>query len=199
MNRRSQSSSQATISLSRWLVGSSRISTSAGWIRAAARATRFRWPPESVPTFGKRKLSEITAKDVMDWQNEIRELRDSKGKPYSRTYLRTVHNQLSTIFNHAIRYYGLQVNPASKAGNMGVEERREMLFWTKAEYLKFAEAMMDKPLSYYAFEMPVSYTHLGGGTRRTDDRRASSGDLYLDQSDNRGRCDWTYPACRDPA
>ncbi len=28
-----------------------------------------------------------------------------------------------------------------------------MLFWTKAEYLKFADAMMDKPLSYYAFEM----------------------------------------------
>ena len=29
-----------------------------------------------------------------------------------------------------------------------------MLFWTKAEYQRFAEAMMDKPLSYYAFEMP---------------------------------------------
>ena len=28
-----------------------------------------------------------------------------------------------------------------------------MLFWTKKEYLKFADAMMDKPLSYYAFEM----------------------------------------------
>ena len=28
-----------------------------------------------------------------------------------------------------------------------------MLFWTKEEYLKFADAMMDKPLSYYAFEM----------------------------------------------
>jgi integrase len=28
-----------------------------------------------------------------------------------------------------------------------------MLFWTKAEYLKVADAMMDKPLSYYAFEM----------------------------------------------
>ena len=28
-----------------------------------------------------------------------------------------------------------------------------MLFWTKEEYLKFAEAMMDKPVSYYAFEM----------------------------------------------
>ena len=49
-NRRSQSSSQATISLSRWLVGSSRMSTSAGWRRTVARATRFRWPPERVST-----------------------------------------------------------------------------------------------------------------------------------------------------
>ena len=36
---------------------------------------------------------------------------------------------------------------------MGSEEPREMLFWTKEEYLKFADAMMDKPMSYYAFEM----------------------------------------------
>ena len=28
-----------------------------------------------------------------------------------------------------------------------------MLFWTKEEYLKFAEVMMDKPQSYYAFEV----------------------------------------------
>ena len=28
-----------------------------------------------------------------------------------------------------------------------------MSFWTKEEYLKFAEEMMDKPVSYYAFEM----------------------------------------------
>ena len=106
-----------------------------------------------LPYFGKRKLSEITAKDVMDWQNAIRGSTDAKVKPYSPTYLKTVHNQLSALFNHAVRYYGLQVNPAAKAGNMGVEERREMLFWTKEEYLKFADAMMDKPLSYYAFEM----------------------------------------------
>ena len=36
---------------------------------------------------------------------------------------------------------------------MGKKKGREMLFWTKEEYLKFADAMMDKPLSYYAFEM----------------------------------------------
>ena len=36
---------------------------------------------------------------------------------------------------------------------MGTEERREMLFWTKEEYERFSDAMMDKPMSYYAFEM----------------------------------------------
>lgn len=106
-----------------------------------------------LPYFRKRKLSEITAKDVIDWQNEIRSLTDSRGKPLSKTYLKTVHNQLSAIFNHAVRYYGLQVNPAQQAGNMGTEEQREMLFWTREEYTKFSEAMMDKPISFYAFEM----------------------------------------------
>ena len=105
-----------------------------------------------LPYFRKRKLSEITAKDIIDWQNEIRGLTDNNGKPLSTTYLKTVHNQLSAIFNHAIRYYGLQVNPAQRAGNMGTEERREMLFWTKEEYTKFSE-VMDKPMSFYAFEM----------------------------------------------
>lgn len=106
-----------------------------------------------LPYFGKRKLSEITAKDIIDWQNEIRGLTDHHGRPLSKTYLKTVHNQLSAIFNHAIRYYGLQINPAARAGNMGVEERKEMQFWTREEYTKFSEAMMDKPISYYAFEM----------------------------------------------
>ena len=106
-----------------------------------------------LPYFKNRKLSEITARDVIDWQNEIRTLANSKGKPYSPDYLENIHTQLSCIFNHAVKYYGLQVNPASKAGGMGDEQPREMLFWTKEEYLKFSEAMMDKPLSYYAFEM----------------------------------------------
>lgn len=68
-------------------------------------------------------------------------------------YLKTIHNQLSAIFNHAVRYYNLKENPCVKAGSMGKKKNREMLFWTKEEYLKFADAMMDKPLSFYAFEM----------------------------------------------
>lgn len=84
-----------------------------------------------LPYFAKRKLSDITAKDIIDWQNEIRSHKDEKGKAYSPCYLKTVHNQMSAIFNHAVKYYDLNLNPAAKAGNMGSEYYREMLFWVK--------------------------------------------------------------------
>lgn len=106
-----------------------------------------------LPYLGKRKLSEITARDIISWQNEMRELTDSNGNPLSITYLKTIHNQMSAIFNHAIKFYGLQVNPAAKAGSMGEKEAQEMDFWTKEEFLKFIDAMMDYPIYYYAFEM----------------------------------------------
>ena len=75
-----------------------------------------------LPYFKNRKLSEITARDVIAWQNEIRSLTKSDGTPYSPDYLKNVHTQLSCLFNHAIRYYGLQGNPAAKAGKMGDEQ-----------------------------------------------------------------------------
>ena len=36
---------------------------------------------------------------------------------------------------------------------MGSKKGGEMNFWTKQEYLRFSEAIMDKPLSFYAFEV----------------------------------------------
>jgi integrase len=106
-----------------------------------------------IPYLGQRKVSEITAKDVIDWQNTMRKQKNKSGEPVSPTYLKTIHGQLSAIFNHAVKFYDLAANPAQKAGTMGAEESKEMDFWTKEEYLKFSEAMMDKPLSYYAFEL----------------------------------------------
>lgn len=106
-----------------------------------------------LPYFGKLKMCNITAQQIITWQNEMLNHKDEDGKPYSPVYLKTVHNQLSAIFNHAVRYYNLRENPCQKAGSMGKKKNREMLFWTKEEYLKFAEAMMDKPMSFYAFEM----------------------------------------------
>lgn len=106
-----------------------------------------------IPYFGKLKMSSITAQQIITWQNELMNYKDDHGKPLSPVYLKTINNQLSALFNHAVKYYNLRENPCKKAGSMGKKKNREMLFWTKEEYLKFAEAMMDKPLSYYAFEM----------------------------------------------
>ena len=106
-----------------------------------------------LPYFGKLKMCSITAQQIITWQNELLSYKDEDGKQYSPVYLKTVHNQLSAIFNHAVRYYNLRENPCRKAGSMGKKKSREMLFWTKEEYLKFAEVMMDKPQYYYAFEM----------------------------------------------
>ena len=106
-----------------------------------------------LPYFKDKKVKDITAADIIAWQNVMLTWRDENDKPYSPGYLKTIHNQCSAIFNHAVRFYDLSSNPAAKAGNMGKEKHREMLFWTKEEYTKFSQVMMDNPVSYYAFEM----------------------------------------------
>lgn len=106
-----------------------------------------------IPYFGRLKMCNITAQQIITWQNELTNHKDENGKLYSPVYLKTVHNQLSAIFNHAVKYYNLRENPCKKAGSMGKKKNREMLFWTKDEYKKFAEVMMDKPVTFYAFEM----------------------------------------------
>ena len=106
-----------------------------------------------LPCFAKRKMNSIQPKDIIAWQNEMIKCRDKNGEAYSPVYLKTLHNQLSAIFNHAVKFYGLKDNPAAKVGNMGKAKAREMLFWTQEEYKKFSEEMMDKPVSFYAFEM----------------------------------------------
>lgn len=106
-----------------------------------------------LPYFEHKRLCDISAKDVIAWQNEIRKQTNSSGEPFSQGYLKTIHNQLSALFNHAIKIYGLRLNSASTVGNMGKEERKEMNYWTVDEYSKFSNEMMDKPISYYAFQM----------------------------------------------
>ena len=106
-----------------------------------------------LPYFKNLKMNEITPGDVRKWQNEMVAFRNENGKSYSQTYKKIMHNILSAIFNHACRFYNLKSNPARQAGNMGREEKKEMLFWTTEEYKKFSEAVIDKPVSFYAFEM----------------------------------------------
>ncbi len=106
-----------------------------------------------LPYFGKLKLSSITPQQIITWQNKLMNCKDENGKPYSPVYLRSIHTQLSAVFNHAVRYYKLKENPCQKAGAMGKKKAREMLFWTKEEYLRFSKKIQDKPMAYHAFQM----------------------------------------------
>ncbi len=106
-----------------------------------------------LPYFEDKRIQDIKVADIIKWQNIMLNYKDENGNSYSPVYLKTLHNQLSAIFNHAVRFYSLRENPAQKAGNMGKERGKEMKFWTKEEYLKFSDAIMDKPISFYCFEV----------------------------------------------
>lgn len=106
-----------------------------------------------LPYLGHMRMDEIEPVDIVRWQNRLMKATNSRGEQYSPTYLRTVNNQLTAIFNHASRLYGLKDNPCKKTQRMGSSEASEMQFWTKEEYLKFADAISDKPFSYHAFEV----------------------------------------------
>lgn len=99
-------------------------------------------------------MRDITNADVIMWQNEMLNHIDTRSKDkFTKSYLKTLHNQLSAILNYAVKYYGLSKNPAQIVGNMGTDKDIQMKFWTYDEYKKFSDEMMDKPIYYYAFEI----------------------------------------------
>ena len=106
-----------------------------------------------LPFFGSKRMCDITPADVLHWQTELIAHRSEDGKPYSPSYLRTISNQLSAIFNHAMRFYGLDKNPMRGTTRMGSKRTKEMSFWTKEEYLRFSETLMDSPRTFIAFEI----------------------------------------------
>ena len=107
-----------------------------------------------IPFFKNFKVTEIKAKDVIKWQNELMSFRNPKtGKPYAKTYLKTLHNELSAIMNFAVKYYDLSENPVEKAGSIGISNAEEMQFWTLEEYLQFSDAIMEETLFFYCFEV----------------------------------------------
>ena len=84
-------------------------------------------------------------------------------KGYKDTYLKTINKQLSAIFNFAVQLYGLSENPVRKAGGMGKSHSEEMKFWTKDEFVRFSEKIMNKPTSYIIFKV---FYWTGGTTSR---------------------------------
>lgn len=102
-----------------------------------------------LPYFKDMPINTIEPATVRKWQNELL----SHENNYSQTYLKTVNNQLSAIFNFAMKYYKLPSNPARVCGSMGKKNADTMLFWTAEEFNKFIPFVSNKPLSKAAFEV----------------------------------------------
>lgn len=105
------------------------------------------------PFFGDTLIEELSAPDILLWQDLMRATRKKDGSPYAQTYLRSLNNQLDAILNHAANHYGLKRNPMKGLRKMGKKRAGEMRFWTKEEYLAFSEQMEDDPALHCAFEI----------------------------------------------
>lgn len=115
-----------------------------------------------VPCFGEKRLNQITAMDIRDWQRSMMNATTAKGDPYSRTYIRQLQAELACIFNYAVKFYDLPENPCAKAGTVGKGETSEMQFWTIDEFRTFIEGLSDRKPAYMAFTM-LYYTGLREG------------------------------------
>lgn len=99
-----------------------------------------------LPYFEKMNVNDITPNHIRKWQNKLIK------EGYSSTYLRLINNQISAIFNFAIKYYNLSSSPALKAGSMGKKNAESMQFWTVDEFKNFIE-FNDKSISALAFKV----------------------------------------------
>ena len=113
---------------------------------------RFIINTKIMPYFHKQKICDIDTIKIRKWQNELISFRDDKGKPFAKTYLKTINNQLSAIFNYAVAHYNLKSNPCKIAGSMGKSKAKEMNIWTREEYELFS-SVIDKSAMKLAFDI----------------------------------------------
>lgn len=105
-----------------------------------------------IPYFKKYKICDIDSLSIRRWQNELLNYRDKDNKPYSDTYLRTIHNQFSAILNYAVVYYNLESNTCKRVGTIGKSNAEKMQIWTFDQFEQFI-AYEKKPAGHLAFNL----------------------------------------------
>ena len=131
-----------------------------------------------LPYFGKTPINEISAPMIRKWQGELLQ------KGFKPTYLKTINNQLSCMFNYAVNFYDLRSNPCHKAGSMGKSKADERPFWTPEEFQKFSDAIIDKHDAWIGFQI-LFWTGIRLGellALRVSDIDFENGTLTVDES-----------------
>ena len=112
-----------------------------------------------IPVLGNFSIVALSATDIMRWQDGLMNYRNPKtGKPYTKSYLKTINLQLTAVLSHAVKYYNLPENAAIKAGSMGDNKHLEVDFWTYEEATLVLDELMDNPL----YHMAVSFLYYSG-------------------------------------
>ena len=134
-------------------------------LRASTMETKVTLIMQHVqPFFAELEIKNITPLVVRSWQSEL--LKSS----YSKTYIKTINNQLSAILNYAVKYYHLPSNPVHIAGTIGKKKADEMNFWTLEEFNTYI-SVINSPLELTepktpkgnrSICMPVHVTNLLG-------------------------------------
>lgn len=92
-----------------------------------------------LPSFSGLPVSEITPLHVRNWQNELLK------HDFKPGYFRIIHAQLAAILNFAVKYYGLQRNPATLAGSIGtLKQQKAIQFYTLDQFRQFLPCVNEK-------------------------------------------------------
>ena len=100
-----------------------------------------------LPYFGEMKIKEISPLVIREWQNKI------LSENYSEGFMTTLHRQLTSFFNYAIKFYNLKNNPCSTAGKIKISKpANEIQIWTPENFNLFISKIR-KPEVRLAFQI----------------------------------------------
>lgn len=107
---------------------------------------------DAIASFKGKKLKDITAKAIIDWQNA------KIDEGYSDAYLLSIRKELSALLNHAEAVYHLENNPSKGVPRMGSFDSGEVEFWTVDEFEHFIESVSNREDMYYVIWMTLFYS-----------------------------------------
>ena len=91
-----------------------------------------------LPTFADKPIKSITTSDIEKWQEDI------INKGFKFKYKSKIYCGFCAMMNYAIKHNYLESNVVNRVGNFkNNEPKKEMLFWTEEEFVKFYKVVDD--------------------------------------------------------
>ncbi len=116
---------------------------------------KYRIECRILPFFKNKQINQISPSDIRKWQNTILKA------DLTESYQRALNDLLNIIFNYAVKYYSLPVNPCHSIKQIGKAHVKSVTFWTLEEFNTFIAYVSD-PSCKVAFTV-LFYTGLRCG------------------------------------